>query len=129
MGNAYDGTNFAQLPFRADLVVYVKDSYNEYRTPNGSNGWNTQVSNTLSYSSTNGTVMEVAIPWSVIGEGRVHSTSSVIKPAVEVLFMHNNLHPTLGHYRNFSEIFILLYGFLNYRWFFHQAIQQDELCV
>ena len=67
VGNNYDGSSFTQLPFRADLVVYLKDGYNEYRTPNGSNGWNAQTSNTLSYTSGGGTVQEFSIPWSLIG--------------------------------------------------------------
>lgn len=32
VGQNYDGTNFAALQFRADLVVYFKDSYREFRT-------------------------------------------------------------------------------------------------
>ena len=30
VGNSYDGTNFAELQFRADLVLYVKNGYREY---------------------------------------------------------------------------------------------------
>ena len=39
VGNNYDGENFAALPFRADMVIYAKNGYREYRTANGSNGW------------------------------------------------------------------------------------------
>ncbi len=66
VGFNYDNTNFAQLPFRADLVLYVKDGYREYRTANGSNGWSAQTTAFGSYASNAGT-REFSIPWSAIG--------------------------------------------------------------
>ena len=66
VGTAYDGTNFANLPFRADLVVYAKNGYREYRTSNGSNGWSSATSAFGLYAES-GTTREIAIPWSAIG--------------------------------------------------------------
>ncbi|WP_291087368.1 choice-of-anchor D domain-containing protein [Flavobacterium sp. BFFFF1] len=66
VGNGYDGTNFAELQFRADLVLYVKSGYREYRTANGSNGWSTATTAFGSYAEA-GTVREFSIPWSAIG--------------------------------------------------------------
>ncbi|MFM2359607.1 MAG: hypothetical protein RLY16_1600 [Bacteroidota bacterium] len=65
-GNNYDGSSFANLQFRADLVVYFKDSYREYRTADGSGGWSAATSGFGSYASASGT-RELAIPWSAIG--------------------------------------------------------------
>ncbi|MFY7887080.1 MAG: beta strand repeat-containing protein, partial [Dolichospermum sp.] len=67
VGNAYDGTNFALLPFRADLVLYVKNGYREYRTANGSNGWSAATTAFGSYSDNGSNVVEFSIPWSVVG--------------------------------------------------------------
>ena len=39
VGQGYDGSNFANLQFRADMVVYFKSGYNEYRLADGSGGW------------------------------------------------------------------------------------------
>ncbi|WP_191963356.1 beta strand repeat-containing protein, partial [Flavobacterium luteum] len=64
--NSYDGTNYAELPFRADLVIYAKSGYREYRTANGSNGWSAQTTAFGSYADGSG-VQEFLIPWSVIG--------------------------------------------------------------
>ncbi|AWA29033.1 hypothetical protein HYN48_02425 [Flavobacterium magnum] len=66
IGQGYDNTNFAELQFRADLVLYVKNGYREYRTANGSNGWSAATSGFGNYADT-GTVREFSIPWSVIG--------------------------------------------------------------
>ena len=67
-GFNYDGTSFTNLPFRADLVVYFKNGYREYRTANGSGGWSNATSAFGSYSNNSGTnTREVAIPWSAIG--------------------------------------------------------------
>ena len=38
VGNNYDGTGFAGLPFRADIVMYVKNGYRDFRTADGANG-------------------------------------------------------------------------------------------
>ncbi len=67
IGFSYDNTNFAELQFRADLVLYVKQGYREYRTSNGSNGWSTQTSGFGLYAEGSGDVREFSIPWSVIG--------------------------------------------------------------
>lgn len=64
--NNYDGSNFANLQFRADMVVYFKDSYREYRTADGSGGWSAATAAFGSYASASGT-KEVAIPWSALG--------------------------------------------------------------
>ncbi|MEY4071694.1 MAG: hypothetical protein RL721_2308, partial [Candidatus Eisenbacteria bacterium] len=66
VGFDYDGSSFAALPFRADLVVYFKDGYREYRTADGANGWSSQTSGFGSYGSASGN-REIAIPWSAIG--------------------------------------------------------------
>ena len=66
VGQLYDGTNFAQLQFKADLVVYFKDDYREYRTANGANGWSSPTTSFGSYASS-GSTRELAIPWSAIG--------------------------------------------------------------
>lgn len=66
-GNVYDGSNFSELPFNADLVIYFKDSYQEYRTVSGSS-WGTAVTSGMTYASNGGTsTREIAIPWSAIG--------------------------------------------------------------
>lgn len=64
--NNYDGTNFANLQFRADLVVYFKDGYREYRTADGSGGWSAPTTAFGNYASASGT-KEIAIPWSAVG--------------------------------------------------------------
>ncbi len=66
IGQIYDGTNFAALPFRADLVMYVKTGYREYRTSTGSNTWSAANTSFGNYAAT-GTVREFSIPWSAIG--------------------------------------------------------------
>jgi len=65
-GFNYDGQNFANLQFRADLVMYFKDGYREYRTADGAGGWSSATSGFGSYASS-GTTREVSIPWSAIG--------------------------------------------------------------
>ena len=66
-GNSYDGSSFSELPFNADLVVYFKDGYQEYRTVSGSS-WTSAVTSGMSYASNSGTsTREIAIPWSAIG--------------------------------------------------------------
>jgi len=66
VGYNYDGSSFANLQFRADLVIYFKDGYREYRTADGSGGWSAPTAAFGSYASASGT-REIAIPWSVIG--------------------------------------------------------------
>ncbi|MFN8863821.1 MAG: hypothetical protein ACK5W1_05865, partial [Flavobacteriales bacterium] len=71
VGFNYDGANFAELQFRANLVLYAKNGYREYRTSNGSNGWSTQTAGWGSYAD-NGQfnssgVREFSIPWTAFG--------------------------------------------------------------
>jgi hypothetical protein len=66
IGNTYDGSNFANLQFRADMVVYFKDGYKEYRTADGAGGWSAATTTFGSYASASGT-REIAIPWSALG--------------------------------------------------------------
>jgi hypothetical protein len=69
IGNNYDGTNFAQLPFRADMVMYVKAGYREYRTANGSGGWSSQTTGFGNYADAGGSVREFSIPWAAFPGG------------------------------------------------------------
>jgi hypothetical protein len=70
-GFLYDGTNFAALPFRADLVVYFKSGAREYRTANGSGGWSAATTGAGAYGENAGTsTREISIPWSAIGAAR-----------------------------------------------------------
>jgi len=64
IGQAYDNTNFANLPFRADLVLYVNNGYREFRTRNLTNGWTTATTAFGTYAETGGNVREFSIPWS-----------------------------------------------------------------
>jgi len=66
IGQNYDGTNFAALPFRADLVLYAKSGYRELRTATGSNTWSAATSPFGTYGES-GSVREFSIPWSAIG--------------------------------------------------------------
>lgn len=66
-GSGYDGTSFSSLPFRANIVVYLKNTYREYRTHNGANGWTGATSGFGSYSDNGTNIREVAIPWAAIG--------------------------------------------------------------
>lgn len=66
-GFNYDGTSFAALQFRADLVLYVKNGYREYRTADGSNGWSSATTSFGSYADNGSNLREFSIPWSVIG--------------------------------------------------------------
>jgi hypothetical protein len=65
VGQNYDGSNFANLQFRADLVVYFKSGYDEFRTADGSGGWS--AADTSASSAVAGTTREISIPWSAIG--------------------------------------------------------------
>jgi len=68
VGFNYDGANFAELQFRADLVMYVKSGYREYRTADGANGWSGSTSAFGSYGENGtGNIREFSIPWSAIG--------------------------------------------------------------
>jgi len=70
VGNPYDGTNFAQLPFRADIVLYVKNGYREFRTFNSSNGWTAATVSFGTYAETLGTEREFSIPWASFPGGK-----------------------------------------------------------
>jgi len=67
LGNNFDGSSFGNLQFRADLAVYFKDGYQEFRTSNGANGWTGATTTGMTYSSAGGSVREIVIPWSSIG--------------------------------------------------------------
>lgn len=68
VGQPYDNTDFAALPFRADFVTYFKSGYREYRTSNSSNGWTAASTGFGSYAENAGTnTRELAIPWSLLG--------------------------------------------------------------
>lgn len=73
IGNAYDGTNFANLPFKADLVVYFKSGYREIRTRTGSNTWSAPITTFGTYSES-GTSRELSIPWTSFPGGAVPPT-------------------------------------------------------
>jgi hypothetical protein len=67
IGANYDGTGFAELPFRANLVIYVKNTYREYKTATTSNTWGTPTLSFGDYADNGSNVREFSIPWSVIG--------------------------------------------------------------
>ncbi|MFQ3599536.1 MAG: hypothetical protein SNJ66_14480, partial [Chloroherpetonaceae bacterium] len=70
VGQNYDGTNFAELPFRANVAMYVRGGgspYREYRTSNGSGGWNAPVTGFGSFAETGGNNREFSFPWSAVG--------------------------------------------------------------
>ncbi|MGC8958390.1 MAG: hypothetical protein ACP5OO_01210 [Chloroflexia bacterium] len=68
VGFNYDGTNFAALQFRADIVLYAKNGYREYRLANGANGWSGPTTGWGSYADDGGTnTREFALPWSALG--------------------------------------------------------------
>lgn len=68
-GFAYDGETIATLPLHAQLVAYVKASYNETRTSDGAGGWNAAQAAQLTVCA-NGTTREFSIPWATIGGAR-----------------------------------------------------------
>ncbi|HET6313951.1 MAG TPA: CSLREA domain-containing protein, partial [Chloroflexia bacterium] len=74
VGQPYDNSGLASLPFRADFVTYFKNGYREYRTANGAGGWTDPPSSYAggNYADNGATnTRELAIPWSVItGSGR-----------------------------------------------------------
>ncbi len=65
VGQNYDGSGFANLQFRADLVVYFKNGYDEFRTADGLGAWSAP--NTSATAAVAGTTREISIPWSAIG--------------------------------------------------------------
>ncbi|MBL8718937.1 MAG: hypothetical protein JNL79_23340 [Myxococcales bacterium] len=72
-GQTYDGARYSSLPFRADLVAYVKSGYREYRTADGTGGWSSATAGAGCFASA-GTTREFSIPWSAVG-GRPASFS------------------------------------------------------
>lgn len=68
VGQRYDGGNFEKLPFRADYVVYFRDTYREIRAANGTGGWGTNRTNIGTYASVpSATTRELIIPWTEFG--------------------------------------------------------------
>jgi hypothetical protein len=65
-GHTYDSTNFAMLPFRANLVAYAKSTYLELRTATGTGTWSTPTSPFGCFDGS-GSTREFRIPWSAIG--------------------------------------------------------------
>ncbi len=72
-GQTYDSARYSSLPFRADLVAYVKSGYREFRTADGSGGWSSATAGAGCFASA-GTTREFSIPWSAVG-GRPASFS------------------------------------------------------
>lgn len=65
-GINYDGVT-PTLPFRADFFAYVKSDYDDYKTDDGSGGWGTSTTNSLTKNFNAGNdVGEFRIPWSAI---------------------------------------------------------------
>lgn len=61
--NNYDRCTY-NAPFRADVVIFFKGDYAEYRTANGSGGWS---GNTVITSrSGSGSVLEISLTWNSI---------------------------------------------------------------
>jgi hypothetical protein len=69
-GFSYDGTLAQPLPFAADLVVYAKAGYYQYRVASAEDGgmlWGAQVESGL-FSADDGTdKRELSVPWSILG--------------------------------------------------------------
>lgn len=64
-GYSYDGTRLSPLPMRADVVAYVKASYNEVRVADGAGSWGSPtVSASVQVGS--GATREIVIPWTAI---------------------------------------------------------------
>lgn len=70
-GTGYDGVT-PNFPFRADFFAFIKDTYDDYKTDDGTGSWGASTTGSLtkSFSDAND-VGEFAIPWSAItGSGR-----------------------------------------------------------
>jgi hypothetical protein len=70
VGQPYDGTNFDELPFRANVAMYVRGGgspYREYRLSDGSGGWGTNITGFGSFAETGGNTREFSFPWSAVG--------------------------------------------------------------
>lgn len=69
-GFVYDGTGASSLPMHAQLVAYVKDSYNETRAADGAGGWGAASGNALTVCTNGGTATrEFCIPWTAVTQG------------------------------------------------------------
>lgn len=66
-GYTYDSTKLATLPFRANLVVYAKKTYREYRTADGAGGWSSPTTTFGCFGDSGTTRREFSIPWSALG--------------------------------------------------------------
>lgn len=78
-GTGYDGLT-TNLPFRADFFAFLKPGYDDYKYHNGSGGWGSSTTNSLTKSHNNGNrVFEVSIPWNAVtnGSGRPSSFNFV----------------------------------------------------
>ncbi len=69
VGFNYDNTSFANLPFRADVVLYVKDSYRELRSADGANGWGAPSAGFGAYADNGSNLREFSIPWTAFPGG------------------------------------------------------------
>jgi hypothetical protein len=69
VGQNYDNTAPATLPFSANAVVYAKNSYREVRTVSG-NGWGAPVTNFGSFCAM-GNDREIVIPWAALGANAI----------------------------------------------------------
>jgi hypothetical protein len=65
VGYTYDGSGLSPLPFRADFVAYVKDTYNEVRIADGAGQWGAPVTSALTQVG-GGNTREIVIPWTSI---------------------------------------------------------------
>lgn len=65
--NSYDGTSFAELQFRADAVIYARNTYREYRLDNGAGGWGSPTTGFGSFGDNGSNTREVRFPWSAVG--------------------------------------------------------------
>jgi hypothetical protein len=66
-GTGYDGLT-TTLPFRADFFAYLKPGYDDYKYHDGSGGWGSSTTGSLTKSNVS-TVFEVRIPWSAVTNG------------------------------------------------------------
>ncbi len=110
IGVGFDNTNFAALPFRADLFVAFKNGYREYRTATGSNTWSAATLTFGSYAD-NSNVREISIPWSVVGGrpasfawfGYVTTSGGIVYNSVPV----NNPTGTIGTSARYERYYIV----------------------
>lgn len=80
VGHTHDGQQPGTLPFAADLVTFMKNDYQEFRTANGAGGWSeppTTVGLGFCVADGNDNTREMVIPWSAVG-GRPASFSFLL---------------------------------------------------